>query len=139
MTTHMKQRNTTVSEFDYPRLQEILERQPSAQAISGSGLRRELQRACVVAPEHIPPYVVTMNTQLRLTDTNTGKATVYTLVFPEEAAPEDGRLSILSELGVALLGCCVGDTVEYESLNGRNRCHIDMICFQPEATKQFEM
>ena len=31
---------------------------------------------------------------------------------------EDGKLSILSDIGVAVLGCCVGDTVECRGSRG---------------------
>ena len=102
-------------------------------------LEGELRRASVVPPEQVPPYVVTMNTQVRLINTDTGKERVCTLVFPSDADLEEGKLSILSELGVAILGYSVGDTIEWEFPEGLKRIRIDMIGFQPEATKQYDL
>lgn len=137
-----KHREVTISEFDHFRLQELLlvaKQFASPQPAYIRDLDSELRRASIVPPEQIPPYVVTMNTQVRLIDADTGKARLYTLVFPSDADLENGKLSILSELGVAILGYKVGDTIEWEFLEGRKRIRIDMIGFQPEATRQYEL
>lgn len=137
-----KQRVVTISEFDHLRLQELLlvaKQFASPQPDFIHDLESELRRASIVPPEQIPPYVVTMNTQVRLIDADTGEARVYTLVFPSDADLENGKLSILSELGVAILGYRVGDTIEWEFTEGRKRIRIGMICFQPEATRQYEL
>lgn len=142
MTRVAKHRAVTVSKLDYRRLQELLlvaKQFASPQPDFICDLQRELQRASIVPPERIPPYVVTMNTQVRLIDTDTGKGRSYTLVFPSDADLEHGKLSILSELGVAILGYSVGDTIEWEFPEGLKRVRIDMIGFQPEATKQYEL
>jgi len=135
-------RAVTISTVDYRRLQELLllaKQVASPPPAFIRDLESELERARVVAPEQVPPYVVTMNTQVKLIDTATGKKTTYTLVFPSDANPDEGKLSILSDLGVAILGYCVGDTIEWDFPEGRKRVRIDMIDFQPEATKQFEL
>jgi regulator of nucleoside diphosphate kinase len=137
-----KCRAVTISEFDYRRLKELLlvaKQFASPPPNYVRDLEHELERARVVAPEQIPRYVVTMNTQVKLIDTDTGKERIYTLVFPADADLEEGKLSILSDLGVAILGFCVGDTIEWDFPEGRKRIRIDEIGFQPEATKQYEM
>ncbi|MCA9216165.1 MAG: nucleoside diphosphate kinase regulator [Planctomycetales bacterium] len=137
-----KDRTITISDFDYHRLQELLivaKQFASPQPAFVRDLANELQRASIVPPDQIPPYVVTMNTQISVTDTDTGKESSYTLVFPTDADPDDGKLSILSDLGVAILGYRVGDTVDWEFPDGVKRIRINMIGFQPEATKQYEL
>lgn len=138
----MKNCAVTISTHDYRRLQELLlvaKQFASPQPDFLRDLEVELQRARVVPPEQIPPYVVTMNSCVKLIDTDTGKARYYTLVFPSEANPEEGKLSILSDLGVAILGYCVGDTIEWEFPDGLKRIRVDMISFQPEAVKRYEL
>jgi regulator of nucleoside diphosphate kinase len=135
-------RAVTISTFDYCRLRELLlvvKQFASPQPAFIRDLEGELQRANIVPPEQIPPYVVTMNTRVKLIDTDSGKEKFYTLVFPNDADLEEGKLSILSELGVAILGYSVGDTIECEFLEGLKHIRIDMIGFQPEATKQYEL
>lgn len=142
MKTLAKHRTVTISKFDHLRLQELLlvaKQFASPHPAFIRDLEGEIRRASIVPPEQIPPYVVTMNTQVRLIDTDTGKERSYTLVFPSDADLENGKLSILSELGVAILGCSVGDTIEWEFPEGRKRIRIDMIGFQPEATEQYDL
>lgn len=138
----MQNRTVTISTRDHGRLQELLlvaKQFASPQPAFLRDLEGELQRASVVPPEQVPPYVVTMNTRVKLIDTDTGKEKSYTLVFPSDADLEEGKLSILSDLGVAILGYSVGDTIEWEFPEGLKRIRIAMIDFQPEATKQYEL
>jgi regulator of nucleoside diphosphate kinase len=142
MNDPTKRRAVTISTFDYHRLKELLlvaKQHASPTPTYLRDLEGELDRASVVPPEQIPPYVVTMNTQVKLIDTDTGKVRMYTIVFPADADLEEGKLSILSDLGVAILGYCVGDTIEWDFPEGRKHIRIDMIGFQPEATKQYEL
>lgn len=83
--------------------------------------------------------MVTMNTCVHLIDATTGEERKVSLVYPAEANPEQGKLSILSDLGVAILGFSVGDTIEWEFPEGVRRWRIGMIYFQPEACKEYEL
>lgn len=142
MSELTNRRQVTISTFDLPRLQELLlvaKQHSSTPPPYIQVLEEELQRAAVVAPEEIPPYTVTMNTRVKLLDPETGRGQFYTLVFPNAADAEVENLSILSDLGVAILGYCVGDTFEWDFPEGRKQIRVDMIEFQPEATKQYEM
>lgn len=138
----MTARNIILSSLDYARLQDLL---VAANLFAASKpavvdvLERELARAKIVSPEEIPPYVVTMNTCVHLIDTASGEEKKYSLVYPAEANPQQGKLSILSELGVAILGYSVGDTIEWDFPDGVRRLRIDMIYFQPEACKNYDL
>jgi regulator of nucleoside diphosphate kinase len=132
----------TISTVDCRRLQELLraaKQFASPPPTCVRDLEDELQRASVVPPEQIPPYVVTMNTCVKLIDTDTGQERWFTLVFPRGAELEKGQLSVFSDLGVAILGNCVGDTIDWECPEGRKHIRIDMIGFQPEATRQYAL
>jgi len=95
-------------------------------------LADELDRAVVVRPEDVPPDVVTMNSRVRLRD---GVRTwIMTLVFPDRADAEDGRISVLAPLGAAVLGTRVGDRVEFRVPGGGQRsCDVMSVLYQPEA------
>ncbi|NUQ54134.1 MAG: nucleoside diphosphate kinase regulator [Phycisphaerales bacterium] len=95
-------------------------------------LTTELARAVVVGQDEIPPDVVTMNSRVRLRD---GRRTwIMTLVFPENADPEEGCISVLAPLGAAILGCRVGQSVRFRVPGGEERsCDILNILYQPEA------
>lgn len=138
----MTARNIILSSLDHARLQDLLitakQFAPSNSATLDV-LERELARCKIVSPEEIPPYVVTMNTCVRLIDATTGEEMKYSLVYPADANPQKGKLSILSDLGVAIIGFSVGDTIEWNFPDGVRRLRIDMIYFQPEATKDYDL
>lgn len=97
-----------------------------------AALKAELDRATVTSPDQLSPDVVTMNSRVRLRD---GRRTwIMTLVFPEDADPEEGRISVLAPLGAAILGCRVGQRVEFRVPGGDLRsCDILSVLYQPEA------
>ena len=99
-------------------------------------LRRQLERAEVVAPAEIPADVVTMNSQVRVRDLGSGKVTVYTLVFPRDADFSRNRISILAPIGTALLGLRVGDVIEWKVPAGTRRLKVESVLYQPEAAGQ---
>jgi regulator of nucleoside diphosphate kinase len=97
-------------------------------------LRSELQRAEIVAPDKVPPDVITMNSRAQLLDLDTNERMEFTLVFPAEADIEEGKISILAPLGTAMLGYRVGDEFEWAVPYGYRRLRVMGIKFQPEAT-----
>jgi regulator of nucleoside diphosphate kinase len=99
-----------------------------------------LARAAIVAPEAIPHDIVTMNSQIVCTPAAEGGSREWTLVYPDAADFEAGRLSVLSPVGQALLGARAGQTVSYRLPDGREeRVTVDRIVFQPEASGQYTL
>ena len=102
-------------------------------------LENELERAEVVPPEQIPPDVITMNSKVRLIDTDTGEETVYTLVFPENADLSQNKISVLAPVGTAMLGYRVGDTFEWDVPAGKLTFKVEEILYQPEASGDYDL
>jgi regulator of nucleoside diphosphate kinase len=100
-------------------------------------LDEELDRANIVKPEEIPKDVVTMNSTFRLSDSDSGDESVYTLVFPGRADSASGKISVLAPLGTEVLGCRVGDTVTWETAAGPKRLKVKRIVYQPEAKRNY--
>lgn len=135
-------RQLYISAKDECRLRELLHVAAAFDASNAAFLRElemELDRACILPPEEIPPYVVTMNTRFRLVDLDSGLDQILTLVFPADADAKQGKLSVLSDIGVSVIGFSSGDTVPIPFTKGRCHCRIDTIYFQPEATKQYDL
>jgi len=101
-------------------------------------LERELTRAEVIPSAEIPPDVVTMRSQVRLKDLDTGVQTVYSIVFPSEANYDEGKISILAPLATALLGYKCGDVVEVKAPSRQRRLLISEILYQPESMGNFD-
>ena len=93
-------------------------------------LQRLLEAADIVAPRDVPGDIVTMNSRVCLRDDRTDQEMALSLVFPADAARdsdiEQFDVSILSPLGLALLGRRVGDLVE-------GQIRIQGLGYQPEA------
>lgn len=102
-------------------------------------LSAELQIARVVAPSEVPPDVITMNSRFRLRDELTDEEMIYTLVFPDQANADEGRISVLAPIGTAALGQRVGDVVEWDVPAGRVRLRVEEVYYQPEASGHYHL
>jgi regulator of nucleoside diphosphate kinase len=91
-----------------------------------------LDDADIVSPWEIPPEVVTMNSKVHLKDYQTQEELILSLVFPPDADLKKNRLSILTPLGVALLGSKVGQQIE-------TRIEVKQLLYQPESAGDFHL
>jgi regulator of nucleoside diphosphate kinase len=131
-----------VTVFDLERLKKLLEDAQRTRYRKSAYLDRlqtELDRAKVVKPDEVPGGVITMNSRVCLTDLDTGKEEVYTVVFPEDANAGQGKISVLAPIGTAMLGYEVGDVFEWEVPAGRRRWEVKQILYQPEAAGDFHL
>ncbi len=129
-----------ISSYDKLRLLDLLGRDPgAAAAATAADLKGEVERGAEVRPEDVPPDVVTMNSRVRLRDEASGGEHTYTIVFPADADPERGRLSILDKLAVELIGCRAGDVVTVGRGRSARRFAIEEILYQPEAAGDFHL
>jgi regulator of nucleoside diphosphate kinase len=95
-------------------------------------LEQELDRADVVDPDDIPRDAVTMNSEVRLKDLDSGETRIYRLIFPTQTRTEDS-ISVLAPIGTAILGYRVGDVIEWRVPKGIRRLKVLEIIYQPEA------
>ena len=102
-------------------------------------LETELSRAVIVNADKIPSDIITMNSKVCLKDLDTGKDEFYQVVYPKDADIEQNKISILAPIGTAILGCRVGDSVEWKVPAGLRRFKIKRILYQPEATGDYHL
>ena len=102
-------------------------------------LRAELDRCEVVEPRNVPDGVVTMHTTVTVRDSRTREPETFTVVYPEDADINEGRLSVLAPLGTALLGARVGQVIEFAAPGGTRRLKVEKIHYQPEAAGDFHL
>lgn len=124
-----------ITEADFEKLHRLVEGRRSGTGPNAGYLdvlEQELDRADVVEAESIPRDVVTMNSEVRLQDLDSGDAKVYTLVFPSQARTENS-ISILAPIGTAMLGYRVGDVIEWRVPKGIRRLKVLDVLYQPEA------
>ena len=102
-------------------------------------LRRRLQAATVVWSDEAPPDLVTMNSQVILQDEVTGERRLVSIVYPADADPAAGRISVLDSAGTALLGAKLGDLVELKVDGGTRRNRVQEVVHQPEHSLRTHM
>ncbi|GMV92505.1 MAG: hypothetical protein AMXMBFR82_22830 [Candidatus Hydrogenedentota bacterium] len=140
----MSKKNAVISEFDKARLQEVID---SIRAQSsdnrpwsmGDKLQERLTTSEALDPKDIPADTVTMNSIVRVRDLDTDKVGVYNLVFPSDSKPLEGRISVLSSLGIALFGSRIGAVVEWETPKAHKNLEIVGIIYQPEAAQHWTL
>lgn len=84
-------------------------------------LLEELSRARILPAARIPADVVGIGSRVTWRDETTGQEQTATLVWPEEADIDAGRASVLTPIGVALLGLKAGARFRWETRGGECR------------------
>ncbi len=139
----VKETNIYITRPDYDRLAKLIEvareREGDANRVYLDRLEEELERAEVVEQTDIPADVITMRSTVRLKDLNTGEEMIYWLVFPAESNYDEGKISVLAPIGTALLGYCVGDTIEWEVPSGVRRLRVEEVLYQPESKGDYHL
>jgi regulator of nucleoside diphosphate kinase len=93
-----------------------------------------LDSAELIESAQVRPDVVTLYSQVLVTQDD-GEQRKLTLCYPDDAEPNAGFISVLSPVGLALLGRCVGAQVGWTMPSGKQRLlRIDAVLFQPESS-----
>jgi regulator of nucleoside diphosphate kinase len=103
-------------------------------ADDADGLLYELERASVVADEALPTDAVRMGSKVRYR-TNGGVERDVTLVFPKDADIGEGRISVLTPVGTALLGLRPRQSISWLTRDGRTQV-LTVIAVTPPAADE---
>jgi regulator of nucleoside diphosphate kinase len=93
----------------------------SYSAANAQRLMDELHRANTVPSRWIPDDTVTMGAYVEYREDDTGRVRRVQLVYPHEADIREGRISVLSPVGVALIGLEAGQSINWPAPDGRQR------------------
>jgi len=72
----------------------------------------ELERARIVADSEVPAGVARMGSTIRYR-TDAGQEHTVTLVYPAEADIDQGRISVMTPVGTALIGLAAGQSITW--------------------------
>ncbi|MDN5849586.1 MAG: nucleoside diphosphate kinase regulator [Nitrococcus sp.] len=128
----------TISSLDEARLEKILAALDRNVLPNGEELQTELDRANIVAPEEMPPDVVTMNSTVIFRMQPSNREFSLTLVYPSEIDGSVDKISILAPVGSALLGLREGDEISWPRPGGGSlQVCILRVVYQPERSGDF--
>jgi regulator of nucleoside diphosphate kinase len=108
----------TIAVSDYERLARLAESHASRLPEVADELMAELERARVVPDERLSANVVRMGSKIRFTR-DLGENRQVTLVFPGDADIAQGKVSILTPIGAALIGLSKGQSIDWTARDGR--------------------
>lgn len=108
----------TVSGMDFDRLDRLAAAAAGSFPRTADFLAREIARATIAPSGFVLRGVVTMGAQVEFRDDTTDQARTVTLVYPDEADLDAGKLSVLSPVGAALIGLSVGQSIEWQTPTG---------------------
>jgi regulator of nucleoside diphosphate kinase len=100
-------------------------------------LYNALMGAKMLPPENISSSVITMDSRVLVRDLSSGREAELTIVYPKDADNRQGKISVFSEIGIALLGQQGGDTVSWRVPAGNGQFEILEITYQPEAVGNY--
>jgi regulator of nucleoside diphosphate kinase len=126
MCTH---ENITVTFQDLQRLLPFVGSSSATKLLDG-----ELHRAMFVDQQLVASDVVTMNSEVVYEDCVTGVRRTVRLVYPHDADPSRGWISVLTPIGSALLGLRSGQMFCWDLLSGPQSILIVEVRYQPEAS-----
>ncbi len=95
--------------------------------INEANLIEQLKNAKQVLRKDLPDNVVDINRKVRLADVETGETYIYSFVAPEKAKPKHQTTSILSPIGLALIGYAEGTELSWEMDNGIRQYRIEEV------------
>jgi len=121
-----------LSEDDYNRLSGLAAAVEDRQPLVAEELQAEIDRARVVADGTVPADVVQMGSTVEY-QANDGPTKRVTLVFPGDADIADGRISILTPIGTALIGLSKGQSIHWTARDGRTQRLTVLNVEQPAA------
>lgn len=137
----MSEKTIFITENDHTRLKNLISetyRVEQRRTEYLENLEKELSRAVIVTADKIPADTITMNSKAVLLDTETNDEMTFTLVYPEDADIEDGKISIFAPIGTAMMGYRVGDFFEWAVPDGIRRIKVLRVIYQPEASGNFD-
>lgn len=119
-----------LTELDHQRLSRWARSQPQLQQL--------LDSAELLPSVDLPDDVVSMNSEVRVMEPASGRIQHLTLCYPSEALPDQGRISVLSPVGLGLLGLAIGHELQWTVGATRSRLQLQALLYQPEAHGDFD-
>jgi len=126
-----------ITEKDYARIRNVMS---SVNSTDYENLDLELERAKIISDDEVPPDLVTMNSRVKFFNIQENKEMVVTIVYPDDANDDEGRVSILDPLGSALIGLLENREINWMFPDGKTKTlRILKVLYQPEANQDWHL
>ena len=123
----------TVSRTDSDRLWRLAESAAARNSAVAEELFAEIDRAKIVEDSRISDNIVRMGSKVHFTS-DLGEDRHVTLVFPGEADIAESKISILTPIGVALIGLSADQSIDWIARDGRTH-RLTVVSVAPPASR----
>lgn len=96
-------------------------------AFNKTKLEKELKDARIFISNDIPADVVSVNRNVKVIDLETDEELIFDLVAPAEAKIKNNKISVLSPVGIALIGYPEGTHVQWDMTEGLKTFKIQKV------------
>lgn len=103
---------------DYEQLARIADAAAAKFPRTSDFLAREVERAQLIDEIEMRPGLVKMGSRVSFRDDVSGQERMVTLVYPPEADVTEGKISVLTPVGAALIGLSVSQSIEWQTPSG---------------------
>ncbi|MGN6096196.1 MAG: nucleoside diphosphate kinase regulator [Bosea sp. (in: a-proteobacteria)] len=108
----------TVTAADHAMLSRIAAGAAHTMPELAAELTHELDRARILPEGRVSYDHVRIGSQIVYRDESTGRETIVTLVWPEHADIEKNRISVMTPIGVALIGMAPERSIDWTTRSG---------------------
>ena len=96
-------------------------------------MMEELARAKLVAPEKLRSNIITIGSAVTYRDLTSDRIRTVVLCYPEDEDIDQNRISVLTPVGVALLGLSAGATIPWLTRDDETRT-LEVLTVSPPST-----
>ena len=139
IVNNINETDMTITVNDYQRLMgfvQLASLKSKMPAVTNKLVER-LGTAKQLPQKQIAKSIVTMNSQVKLKNVANAREAELTITYPQDADHRENRISVFSEIGLALLGRKENDVVSWRVPNGIGTFRIEKVLYQPEAAGDF--
>jgi regulator of nucleoside diphosphate kinase len=111
----------SITASDHARLRSLAEAATIRMPDVADWLADELDRARIIRDERSTSGVVRMGDGVAFRDNTTGQVQTVSLVYPDEADITLKKISVLTPIGVALIGMSAGESISWQTRTGEVR------------------
>lgn len=99
----------------------------------------KLSSAKLVPQEEISSKIITMNSRALLKNLSNGWSAEILLAYPKDSDQRKTKISVFTNIGIALLGCKEGQITTWQTPTGWGQFVVEEVMYQPEAAKEFQL
>lgn len=131
--TTMRAPKIIISEAEITHIEALAEGAMQRNLALADRLLEEISRARIVKANKMPPDVITIGSVVTYRDEATSQTKTVTLVYPENADIMRQQISVMTPIGVALLGLSKGAEFYWDTRGDQRRLLTVIEVSQPTA------